>query len=30
MSDETGIGFSPKSGMNVSLGDTYNSGEFGL
>ncbi len=30
MSTETTIGFSPKSGMNVSLGDTYNSGEFGL
>ncbi len=29
-STETAIGFSPKSGMNVSVGDTYNNGEFGL
>lgn len=29
-SAETTIGFSPKSGMNVSLGDTYNKGEFGF
>lgn len=24
------IGFSPKSGMNVSFGDTYNNGKFGI
>lgn len=30
MSAETAIGFSPKSGMNVSVGDTYNNGDFGL
>lgn len=27
---ETTIGFSPKSGMNISMGDTYNSGQFGI
>ncbi len=29
-SDNTSIGFSPKSGMNVSFGDTYNKGKFGI
>jgi hypothetical protein len=28
--EENSIGFSPKSGMNVSLGDTYNQGRFGI
>ncbi|MBN2347735.1 MAG: CRTAC1 family protein [Bacteroidales bacterium] len=28
--DATTIGFSPKSGMNVSFGDTYNTGQFGI
>jgi hypothetical protein len=30
MGTETSIGFSPKSGMNVSFGDTYNTGNFGI
>lgn len=29
-SNNTMIGFSPKSGMNVSFGDTYNKGKFGI
>jgi hypothetical protein len=28
--EENSIGFSPKSGMNVTLGDTYNQGQFGI
>jgi hypothetical protein len=28
--EESAIGFSPKSGMNVALGDTYNQGHFGI
>ena len=28
--EENAIGFSPKSGMNVTLGDTYNEGRFGI
>ena len=27
---ENSMGFSPKSGMNVTLGDTYNKGRFGI
>jgi hypothetical protein len=30
MSNSTMIGFSPKSGMNVSFGDVANKGEFGI
>lgn len=28
--DETGIGFTPKSGMNVAFGDVLNDGEFSI
>jgi hypothetical protein len=28
--EENSIGFSPKSGMNVALGDTHNQGRFGI
>ncbi len=28
--EDNAIGFAPKSGMNVALGDTYNQGRFGI